>query len=643
MHSGRGPDSPSDPGAAVERLQERLSDAFDRFLEGVADNRQVAFDDAGWRLKTDSRTIRLADLLIEVENDLGFSGHFQQPGEKQGDPGEVRALLAAILAHSCNLGLYTMEKVAPDSLPEAEVRQRLASRRGEPARRARRHRPRHLPPRRRRGVSRDDAEAIRWYRRAAEQGNVLAQYNLGEGGSAMRHKRLTVLMLMLVVSVLVAHGAVAAQDPSDLAQLRRAAEQGNADAQNNLGNRYLFGRGVSQSNGAAFSWYRRAAEQGHAQAQAMVGVMYRDGRGVSQSDDAAVTWLRRAAEQGHAQAQVAVNQMEANDLRRAAEQGNADAQNNLGNRYLFGRGVSQSNGAAFSWYRRAAEQGHAQAQAMVGVMYRDGRGVSQSDDAAVTWLRRAAEQGHTQAQVTLNQIVAQQRAQAEQRAVQQRTAQQQRAQAEQQRVAQQRAQAEQRTQAAQRAQASSDTDELANMAAGGLRGFARAVAGGASGEDAVAGGILGALGASDGGSDAVAGALLSGALAGGSVEDAVAGALLSGGASTEDAMAGALLSGTLGAGGAGGGASVGNAVAGALLGDALGAGGGGRALLGNALGAGGLGNRNFGDDSGAYPNDGECDDGRFTGQGMGAASEVGKDASDCRRLLNAGRIRWRTR
>ena len=73
-------------------MKARLSDAFDQFLEGVADNRQVAFDDDGWRLKTDSaehldpaqsdslaelhrwldarsRTIRLADLLIEVEND----------------------------------------------------------------------------------------------------------------------------------------------------------------------------------------------------------------------------------------------------------------------------------------------------------------------------------------------------------------------------------------------------------------------------------------------------------------------------------------------------------------------------------------------------------------------------------------------
>ena len=60
---------PVDPGAAVERLKERLSDAFDRFLEGVADNRQVAFDDDGWRLKTDpaeqpdpAQSDRLAEL-----------------------------------------------------------------------------------------------------------------------------------------------------------------------------------------------------------------------------------------------------------------------------------------------------------------------------------------------------------------------------------------------------------------------------------------------------------------------------------------------------------------------------------------------------------------------------------------------------
>ena len=126
---------PADPDRAVDQLKSRLSDAVDRFLEGVPDNRQVAFDDDGWRLKTDqsehpdlerseslaelhrwldarSRSIRLADLLIEVENDLGFSAHFHRPGEKQIEPDEVCVLLAAILAHGCNLGLYTMEKIA---------------------------------------------------------------------------------------------------------------------------------------------------------------------------------------------------------------------------------------------------------------------------------------------------------------------------------------------------------------------------------------------------------------------------------------------------------------------------------------------------------------------------------------------------
>ena len=72
---------PVDPAAAVEQLKARLSGAFDRFLEGVADNRQVAFDDDGWRLKTDAaeqpdpaQSDRLADDgregIIDLEGEL---------------------------------------------------------------------------------------------------------------------------------------------------------------------------------------------------------------------------------------------------------------------------------------------------------------------------------------------------------------------------------------------------------------------------------------------------------------------------------------------------------------------------------------------------------------------------------------------
>ena len=54
---------------------------------------------------------------------------------------------------------------------------------------------------------------------------------------------------------------------------------------------------------------------------------------------------------------------------------------------------------------------------------------------------------------------------------------------------------------------------------------------------------------------------------------------------------------------------------------------------------------NFGDDSSIWVNDGACDDTRFVGdRGAGAWTSnddhVGRDATDCRNLLNAGRIRW---
>ena len=65
------------------------------------------------QLEARNRTSRLADLLTEVENDLGFSVRFQQPGERV-DRGEVCALLAAVLAHGCDLDICPMEKVAPD-------------------------------------------------------------------------------------------------------------------------------------------------------------------------------------------------------------------------------------------------------------------------------------------------------------------------------------------------------------------------------------------------------------------------------------------------------------------------------------------------------------------------------------------------
>ena len=61
---------------------------------------------------------------------------------------------------------------------------------------------------------------------------------------------------------------------------RLAADQGDADAQLNLGGMYARGEGVPQDYREALKWYRLAADQGHADAQSNLGGMYYEGRGV---------------------------------------------------------------------------------------------------------------------------------------------------------------------------------------------------------------------------------------------------------------------------------------------------------------------------------------------------------------------------
>ena len=83
----------------------------------------------------------------------------------------------------------------------------------------------------------------------------------------------------------------------------KSAEQGNAVAQYNLGCFYYKGEGVKQDYAKAMEWYCKAAEQGHAKAQYNVGCCYYKGEGVKQDYAKAMEWYRRAAKLGLAEAQ----------------------------------------------------------------------------------------------------------------------------------------------------------------------------------------------------------------------------------------------------------------------------------------------------------------------------------------------------
>ncbi len=187
---------------------------------------------------------------------------------------------------------------------------------------------------------------------------------------------------------------------------KKAAEQGYAYAQNDLGYLYVMARGVERDYQTAVSWYRKAAEQGNASAQRHLGIMYYEGHGVEQDDKTAVTWFRKAAEQGDVDAQVDLADMYKHGTgvkqdyktaivwyRKAAEQGDYTAQGQLGFLYYKGYGVEQDYKTAISWWRKAAKKGNPLALYNLGFMYANGYGVEEDSSKAMEFLKKAARFG----------------------------------------------------------------------------------------------------------------------------------------------------------------------------------------------------------------------------------------------------------
>ena len=92
---------------------------------------------------------------------------------------------------------------------------------------------------------------------------------------------------------------------------------------------YRNGEGVVRDPKKAAEWYRKAAEQGYAEAQNNLGLLYAGGRGVAKDEAKAVEWYRKAAKQGHEAAQYNLSLIEWQLLNRAAEQKNVDFQDGL--------------------------------------------------------------------------------------------------------------------------------------------------------------------------------------------------------------------------------------------------------------------------------------------------------------------------
>jgi TonB family protein len=173
---------------------------------------------------------------------------------------------------------------------------------------------------------------------------------------------------------------------------RRSADQGFPEAQGWIGALHDAGLGVPRDYIEAAKWYRRAAEKGDASAQLNLGFMYQQGRNLPVYGPNG-EFLALPVNNGgtilpdYAQA--------AKWYGKAAEQGSSFAQSSLGWLLLEGKGMNKNSGEALGLFLKAAEQGDASAQCILGELYVEGKAVQQDCIQAHRWLSQcsAAIQG----------------------------------------------------------------------------------------------------------------------------------------------------------------------------------------------------------------------------------------------------------
>jgi|GEM_PF-1746379 len=127
---------------------------------------------------------------------------------------------------------------------------------------------------------------------------------------------------------------------------------------------------ASNSTYSGFTELKKAAENGDAQAQVELGVKYDSGDGVPKDEAEARKWYRKSAEQG-----------------------NDSAQFYLGAIYYVGRGTPKDLSEAAKWFRKSAEHGTSSAPGyFLSIIYEDGIGVPKDLAEAYMWINLAAPQ-----------------------------------------------------------------------------------------------------------------------------------------------------------------------------------------------------------------------------------------------------------
>ncbi len=213
------------------------------------------------------------------------------------------------------------------------------------------------------GVEEDYAQAIYWFRKAAESGCAESSCQLGSmylNGRGLKKEDVGEAVKWYDKAL-----ALGIEDPWGI----------KADAYFIAGAYYFGYQGVPRSHPEALRWYRLAVEGGWERAAHMLGDMYASGEGVPKDDVEAARWYQKSIEMDH-------------DA--------WDSMYKLGLIYRDGTGVPKDSEVAEGLLFRAASKGHTDAQYALGMML-----LAENTYAfdGMDWFRVAAERGHVLAQL----------------------------------------------------------------------------------------------------------------------------------------------------------------------------------------------------------------------------------------------------
>lgn len=223
-------------------------------------------------------------------------------------------------------------------------------------------------------VARNYSEAIKWLKKAADNGETRAY--VGLGASYMQLNQYSEALPWLKKAIdnneslaffwLGSYYDVQQNYPEAYKWMKKAAESNVPYAYGPLGSMYWYGKGTSKNTNEAFKWTYKAVENGDIISNTGLGIMYLNGLGTERNEQKAFKCFEKSA---------AID--------------DPIAYNWLGYMYLNGIGTAIDYTEGFKWTKKSAEKGYVGSYIALGFCFEEGKGTEKNIEEAITWYKKA--------------------------------------------------------------------------------------------------------------------------------------------------------------------------------------------------------------------------------------------------------------